>query len=299
MKNKINQHYVWQKYLKPWMNDGKIHCLRNNEEVFLSNPRNVASERHFYKINELTSKDFELIREIFINNYSGLTKETLENWLDPIEKIVINRDRVMQTGSKTLNEKFDILLKNAIEELHMIVENNGINGLNKAQSGDISFLSEVQEIGIDFILFLTFQYTRTKKMKESVRQGLGENVSIFTNFDDAYNIIAPLISMAFASTLYNKIKNKELFCNIIYSNSGNAFITGDQPVINIHANFLGETSELALYYPLSPKSAILISGKEKSLITVEKIKEYNDLIEKQSLSLVFASDKSCLDKYIK
>lgn len=78
------------------------------------------------------------------------------------------------------------------------------------------------------------------------------------------------------------------------------FITGDQPVINTKAKFSSETKELELYYPLEPSKALIIT-EEKNFNTewsIEKVKEYNDKIEQQSLELIFANDKEVLKQYI-
>ena len=170
------------------------------------------------------------------------------------------------------------------------------------QLGNLSFLSEgneENEMDVDFLLYLSFQYFRTKRMKQSVKESLGEHISLFTDFEDAFNIIVLLVSTVFGYSIYNLIKSNEFFCYLIKNTTGTAFITGDQPVVNIHAVFSGETSELALYYPLSPTTALLLTKEKNCNIecSVEKVKEYNDLIEQQSLALIFANEESDLYQY--
>ena len=61
-----------------------------------------------------------------------------------------------------------------------------------------------------------------------------------------------------------------------------------------------ESTELALYYPLSPIMSLLITKEQIHNIkcSYEKAKEYNDMIQCHSLELIFASDESVLQTYI-
>jgi hypothetical protein len=124
MENKPNQHYVWQKYLKAWEKDGKIVCLRNKKDIVQSNPRNVASQRYFYKINSLTQNDCKLIRSIFINNKLEPMKSLLEGWIKPIEEFFKLWDLLAKHGKvkDSIEASKELALKNLLEELHMKIE---------------------------------------------------------------------------------------------------------------------------------------------------------------------------------
>ena len=304
MLNKPNQHYVWQKYLEPWFKDGKIICLRNKKDIIQTNPRNIASQRYFYKINNLNYHDCQLIRKIFVDDKPEFMKNILSGWIEPIETLLMLTDSYLKWGGQKdlIEAKKELLLKNILENLHMNIENMGFNGLCEIQSGNLSFLSngnDENEMDVDFLLYLSFQYFRTKRMKQSVKESLGGNISLFTDFDDAFNLIVLIVSTIFGYSIYNRIKSNEYFCYLIKNTTGSAFITGDQPVVNSYAIFLGETTELEIYYPLSPTTALLVT-KEKNCnfeFSVEKVKEYNDLIEQQSLELIFGNEKSDLYQY--
>ena len=300
MQNKPNQHYVWQKYLEPWLKDGKIICLRNKRDMIQTNPRNIASERYFYTINSLSLDDCRLIRLLFIDRSPEYMKNVLNGWIEPVEKLLLLHDSYLGSGEKNpIEEHKEQFLNNVLEELHMNIESSGLPGLREAQSGNLSFLSDPDEKGVNFLLYLSFQYFRTKRIKQSVKKSLGDNVSRFTDFDAAFNMIALIVSTLFGNSLHNMVESNEFSCYFIKNSTGTAFITGDQPVVNIHAAVWDETLEVALYYPLSPTTALLLT-KEKDCIvecSVEKVKEYNDLIEQQSLELMFAGDESDLHPY--
>ncbi|WP_455543379.1 DUF4238 domain-containing protein [Intestinibacter sp.] len=301
MNNKKNQHYVWQKYLEAWTKDGKIVCLRNKNKIINANTRNVASRKHFYKINNLTYNDCQLIRKIFIDKQPA--KPLLEGWIAPIENFFKLYDESIKLNgvNQSLEEKKELKLKNVLEELHTNIESNASSSLRKAQLGDLSFITDTDtDIDYDFISYLSFQYLRTNKMKQSVKQSVGSSISLFNNFDDAFNLIVPILSTMFSISIYNHIKNKQLYCYLIKNITKTIFITGDQPVINTKAKFSSETDELELYYPLSPSIALIIT-KEKNFNTewsIEQVKKYNDMIESQSLEQIFASDEEVLKQYI-
>lgn len=309
MENKPNQHYVWQKYLEPWKKDGQIVCLRNKKKIFSSNPRNVASQKYFYKINSLTQNDCMLIRSLFINKKPEYIKKLLEGWVKPVEEFLQIYEYSSEYGEieGSLKEYTEQALKNILEELHMKIENAGMPGLCKAQSGDVLFLSECKEMSLDdvanFLIYLCFQYFRTKKIKQNVKNNLKEYASMFANFDDAFNLLVPILSTLLGNSLFNLINNKELNCYLLENVSEIPFITGDQPVINIHATFKKyneEATDLALYYPLSPNKSLLITKEQICDLecSIEKVKEYNDMIDSQSLELIFANVKSALHPYM-
>jgi len=308
MENKPNQHYVWQKYLEPWKKNGKLVCLRNKKDILRSNSRNVASQRYFYNINNLTLNDCNLIRRLFINNQPEPMKKLLEGWVNPIEQLLqiydlVSKNRKVDDSIKALKE---LTLKNLLEELHMEIETEGIEGLLKLQAGDISFLFESDKEDmtedVEFILYLSFQYFRTKKIKQSVEEALREYASHFTSFDNTFNLLVPIFSTLFGYNVFERIKRKELYCNLLENASDISFITGDQPVVNIDANFDAnqETTDLSLYYPLSPTVSLLITRSQIDDVkcSSEKVKEYNDMIARQALELIFANDASDLTPYV-
>ncbi|MHC1762519.1 MAG: DUF4238 domain-containing protein [Negativicutes bacterium] len=307
MENKPNQHYVWQNYLKPWKKGDQIICLRNKKDILQSNPRNVASQRYFYNISGLTLNDCKLIRHLFIDNQPERMIKLLEGWIEPIEQFLKIYDFVSkdQKVDDSIKEAIELTFKNLLEELHMEVEYAGVFGLSKLQSGDTSFLSKCEDEDsqdVEFITYLCFQYFRTKKIKQNVKENLGENALIFTDFDKAFNIIVLIVSTLLGYSMLNLIKKGEFCCCLLENDSETPFITGDQPVINIHAELDKglEPTELALYYPLSPTMSMLITKEQIHNIkcSCEKVKEYNDMIERQSLEMIFANDESVLQTYI-
>lgn len=66
------------------------------------------------------------------------------------------------------------------------------------------------------------------------------------------------------------------------------FITSDQPVINLCANYkqLGEgTKELVFYYPISPNTINDENSQDKIMLNIEKVDEYNNAIVNASYNI--------------
>ena len=305
MENKPNQHYVWQNYLKPWTTDDKISCLRERKKIINPNTRNIASQRYFYGVDGLVLRDCEIMRKAFIEKKAGYTKQMLLGWIKPIEVGIAIRDLMQNMGYDTCAE-IDLYLKNMLEEVYTAIEAGAIPGLNRVLSQDIDFLyssSEEDTTDIDFIAFLCFQYFRTKRMKEAVIQNIGESATnLFSDFGKAFNIIALILATQFGGSLLNLIKEGAYHCYLLKNECGTPFLTGDQPIINTFATATPkiEPDELELYYPVSPKLALLISNKTNHDVncSVEDVLRYNHLIVMQSWENVFAADELILKRFL-
>ena len=57
------QHYVWRHYLEMWQGeDDSVWCFRN-QKIFTTNPTNIMVEKDFYKLQELTREDIDILQE--------------------------------------------------------------------------------------------------------------------------------------------------------------------------------------------------------------------------------------------
>lgn len=76
---KHRQHYVFQHYLKAWETDGKVWARRHREKkVFHPTTRNVAVEKHFYKLQPVAEEDLALIRLLLLDTAPDYVKERCE-----------------------------------------------------------------------------------------------------------------------------------------------------------------------------------------------------------------------------
>jgi hypothetical protein len=98
-------------------------------------------------------------------------------------------------------------------------------------------------------------------------------------------------------------KRSEYNLVILNNESDLDFITSDQPVQNVHAaGRLGELiDEVELYYPISPKRAIIISndekytGKREEPISPVSVSYFNSVVVKSAYEQVFSRTAECLE----
>jgi len=77
---KRRHHFVWQYYLKPWAVDGRIACWRNGQ-VFRTDPINVAVERDFYRLRDISERDVATIRQM-IHLFPSQLRDVHNTWLE-------------------------------------------------------------------------------------------------------------------------------------------------------------------------------------------------------------------------
>jgi len=61
MIKKRKHHYVWKYYLKPWVSDDQVVCLRDHK-VFKTSLENVANSRDFYRLKEMSEADIYFLK---------------------------------------------------------------------------------------------------------------------------------------------------------------------------------------------------------------------------------------------
>lgn len=90
---------------------------------------------------------------------------------------------------------------------------------------------------------------------------------------------------------------------VIRNDTSLPFITGDQPIINMKAKVVDVApKEFVLYYPLSPKVAIIINGsdshKEKRLDKKMEVDELNCMILEHSYEYIVSNIQDVLNGII-
>jgi hypothetical protein len=95
---------------------------------------------------------------------------------------------------------------------------------------------------------------RTKGIKvrtiELIRQKNGQDLSRI------WDIMSHMFSVNIGASLFLERKKRKLV--LIENNTDLTFITGDQPVINLHGNRPHPPTTLSLYYPLAPRHALIL-----------------------------------------
>lgn len=304
MEIKRKHHYVWREYLRSWCHSkDMIHTyIKSNDKLFSSNLINVAQQKYFYSLEDFTTEE-EKDLETFVRNFSN--KNMLKANL-ALYELFISYSKIKRTFIKTeINNKqkvdeFLLALKaNTLEDFHSLIENLGSKIINTTSFEDLSFLNN-KEDEYNTMLFFCIQYLRTNKNKKSVEK----KIQYFKKVIPKYlNLISILFAQMLASQLLINKKVKYIY----YENQTDLdFITSDQPLVNILKDLKDENglpTDFELYYPISPRIAILIHYKEQknkyeySKINANKVNELNEFIFKNAEEFIFSISEKQLDDY--
>lgn len=268
------QHYVWQHYLRAWTIDNQIYCKRG-DSVFRTSTENVAQERYFYEAKQLNDNEILFVRDFIARLHpSGhqLLSNTFEDYLE-------------------IAKGDDYLRRNGLEKFHSIVEGKTISIIDSIRNRDFRVLMN-QQNKVDFCHFLGRQYTRTKKLKDQhlVTSSLGQVPDIYANCD--FGKVREVITFLLADNIGNWIYSNAVF-NFLINTSETCFITSDQPIYNLHAKEDGKAKEFELYYPISPRIALLALKKrtETNFADSQAVEKYNDFIRRNAYKNIFACSR--------
>lgn len=301
---KKKQHYVWRHYLRPWANNEQIWTyLKEEGKIIKPGLMGVAQEKHFYKLIEFSDAEEDFLRK-YIEHTSpavvkGLNLDFLTHFTSHYKlKKQLDANSNPNIDKDSISEEIKKLEHNLMEDAHGKMEALGFELLKCQSLVDLKSLEEDDKI-FDAIMFLCFQYFRTKSMKRSALQSFEGD-----RFEELANKTWNIISYSMATTLARSISlDKNLKFVFVKNSNDDHFITGDQPVFNIR-NDKGEVTELELYYPLCPETAIRIhfdtSQVEKYIeesVTAEKVEYFNRKVFNNSDFFVFADSNELLEKY--
>ena len=294
VKNRV--HRVWHHYLDQWRTFSQTWCLRNNR----ISHGDIQNKRLIFYINHLDLQHIALLNELFFDKMHPDLKILNMNWISLLTEI----QRLLQIKEPE-EQHFQALQKirnlayTFEEDFHSKYDTGSMLLLDKLYQKDFSLLNED-----DYYLFNTYmcvQYFRTKNRKKSflAMQKDYPTVDILR----IWNISSYMLASNMAFTIAND-GYKHIF---LENNTAINFITGDQPVINTYTgleiiNPL-EYEPFELYYPLTPKLALLITRNDafthKSIyqLNEDDVYKYNDLIFKNSFEQVYSKEKSELYRY--
>ncbi|GAB2577048.1 DUF4238 domain-containing protein [Dyella jejuensis] len=291
-----SQHYVWRYYLRAWAPQEKVWCLRDKEPFSVS-LMNIAQESYFYEVKEISDDEASFLEKVFEQpNQSPVLKQINQSWVKTYKQLSTLKREL--ESRQLLEGEIAQTLKDACrqsgENLQGAIENMGKPGLDALKNGDVSFWNN-EDDRMAFQIFLCSQYFRTKRRREAVLTQTKDAAPSYVNVE---NIVDPLMHMA-ATTLAFSMLRKPLDAYLLRNATSEPLITGDQPVINTHANDLGddeEVTQLELYYPIAPTLAVLLSEKapDSSDLTLEQVRDYNRQMHIQAHSQTFANSGAAL-----
>ena len=294
---KRGQHYVWRSYLDLWAENGQIYCLRDGK-VYRTNTKNVAKERDFYRLRNLTEEDL-----IFLNIAIEESPRHLRRLhCDLMYKFAtIARLHAIADAALPEDDEARRVLEESIinteEDLHSQIEDRAVPLIESMRAGNIDFFSDDEAL-VDFFYFLGIQHMRTKGCREDVVQRC-KGIGMPFDVEKTWNILSHILGMNIGWSLYAERRNYRLV--LMENLSDTPLITGDQPTVNTYAREDGMPPEdLEFYYPLSPQLAMLLTDKvdafysDRSVITSTEAEAYNRLILRSAHEQVFSNSEHYL-----
>ncbi len=300
-------HYVWRKYLRAWAKDEYIYCCRNGN-FFYTNLMNIAAINDFYKSKKLTIKEVEFIEALIKRQSDEYLQQLNNNWLKDFTFIHRIKQLADNKGinEQKLNAAYDKYIHNVEEELHAEIESGAIKYIESILNEDISFYNNTDDCS-EFLFFICIQYMRTSNIKNRIINSLKDIMNTVPDYYKDINIeniwsIQKIICATNVS--YNLFLNRNIYKMILLKHeSSKEFITGDQPVFNTYADgksYEEDIEHLELYYPISPKLAILITkrsrynGITRVYIKEYEVSQYNQMVIDHSDTQIYATSEEVL-----
>ncbi|MEZ9342965.1 DUF4238 domain-containing protein [Vibrio cyclitrophicus] len=308
---KREHHYVWANYLRNWSCDGKNVWYRTAKgKLICDSTRMVAKEKDFYKVTNLTSQDVLVIKGMLQD--SDLNEMHLR-FLDIVIFFqALESSKAQLSDDQNLHESLRAYKHNLVENIHTNYESGVKDILPALANRDWGRLEKEEDL-FALYSFLGQQFTRTKSFKEltslSISNHDNDEINIVKNsMESGWWFMSHALGVNIGFSFY-KDRFRHNLCLLI-NNTKQAFITSDQPGINVHESVFGDDftppkdEELDLFYPLSPTVALMIArsgdyvGKEIEL-TLEQVEKLNIKTAKMSYKHIFGDSRDALKPYMK
>lgn len=301
------QHYVWQAYLAAWATPkgkaNQLWCLRRTDpEPFLTDIKNVAVERDFYRVHDLEEGDATFVRLLAINPKTNpKMRELTEGWISRMETFlnVMRLAKAAVRSSERLLADLDAEMIEFQENEYSRLESDAVNQLDALREGDVSFFDDDDQ-AIRFSYFLAQQYFRTKAIRDRIRETF-DTPAEKSRFERTWPIFRYIYSTNVGYSIFANRKAMKL--QVVQAADDMEFLTADQPAINTHGAFLSPKTaveELELFYPVSPSRAAIISGHtiyqdvHGQQLTTLRTHYFNQTIEHVAYEWLFAKSDGAL-----
>ncbi|MEM9090830.1 MAG: DUF4238 domain-containing protein [Cyanobacteria bacterium P01_F01_bin.53] len=296
---KRRQHYVWRHYLEAWAPNGKLWCHRLGGNIFSTSTQNVANERDFYRLREMSEFDLSIVRKLAIEAIeSDDLRKIAEGWILQFTFLFEIKHKYQEIDTPEFKDALDEYTNNLEEDMLAALEERAIPFLESLRNEDPALLTDPEE-SIFHTWFLAAQYFRTPTMLERMTNVL-KKIPNF-NAEASFGLIRTIFSCNVGRSFW--LSRNTLRLTFLRTNSI-PFITGDQPMVNMKAIDLApsvQAEELELYYPVSPDLGVLFDFDAPSrsattkLLTVEEVRVYNQAIAKKSTRQIYGINRASIE----
>lgn len=303
------QHYVWRHYLRPWAPNDRIHAFfKKDKKVIPTNLMNVAQEKYFYRLIDLTAKEEAFFKKFITHTTGNLVKDLNLDFL----QLFTSTSKLKSSLKTTLNpdvdkEKYEEEIRtleiNLMEISHGKIEELGYKIISIRNKEDLITMDKDENL-FEAIMYLCFQYFRTRNMRNIVLQSF-EGDKLEALVKKTWNIISYIMATNLAQ---NILLDPKLKICLFQNNTTESFITGDQPIFNQlseNVNINGEVKELDFYYPISPQHALSIHFSEEQSkkydtknVDLKFVEAMNNKVFGNSDFFIFSDKKEQLEKWL-
>jgi hypothetical protein len=133
---------------------------------------------------------------------------------------------------------------------------------------------------------------------EDVLGSIGETLEKSPFLERIWNIIIHMSATNIGGSLYLERKRRKLI--IVNNRTDVAFITGDQPVINLKGARPAPADRLSIFYPIAPNAALLMADFDEEPLfpaeglTRDQAATLNRMLFQASYKQVFGLSAECL-----
>ena len=322
-------------------NKEKIWCMRKRDKPHLTSTKKILYSNEFYAIPRLTQDEIQFLICYFQYKYPKDVLMFLIKTLNGYQKIFQYSDSILEDKDKILTSEcsdseavkkaldsfteiehfLNVQKCNGVEDLYSTMETELSQQIGKLQNMDNSFFycpiwddSHSWNSKSSFLYNVSTQYFRTRRMRKWLCQSIDEKtitpIAKILGLNPS-NIssehMSQMILMSFQLALSDYLYNNDAHMTILTINekqsSEISFITCDQPVINLFADYKGngEAKALVLYYPLSPKVAIMVNDRQdKNIIQITDdnvIDQLNHKMKNASSDILVGNSCDVLERY--
>lgn len=295
------QHYVWSHYLEGWEVNGKLQVSRHRGVPFSVPATKITKQRDFYRLPRLDAADFEFIRgNIEFMGLSEIEKKTAYGWLKPLVLIEsVERQFIGKDMPSELRSIIDEIEIESEEKFHSATENESVDTLRKLRNDDCAFWKVGGKEAMEFAFFISLQLLRTKRMADNVVDGAYEALD-----KGMVERTWPYLKFIFASNIGKSLylERSKWSLHTVDAGGDRSFITSDQPVMNLLKP--DNHNGMALYYPLSPRKALLIEHDDNErlfgldrILTDDAVHALNARLSAISHELIIADNLAALSEH--
>ena len=216
---KVNQHYVFQAYLKAWCSEtSKLCWVRDKNGIEEKSPKAVAYEERFHRVEGFTDEEVKVYHRLVDTNLPSHLRakakdilvglQTPDRLLQEWDSLMEATTNIFEGDSEKSREEIDELdntvrleleieKTNLLEDIHGWLETQAGRWLKSLKSGDANFYrpqkQHIRNYRLEgepddtviteksrFLLFLATQFCRTKKMREIESRKLRKGMELLS-----------------------------------------------------------------------------------------------------------------------